>query len=88
MELELPQTKVRQLIRDAQRELFGWVPAEEYYGMFPHENQERTRARIRRGTWVEGVHWARPEARGTWLHLRNIKAWVEGRPPEDDPYPV
>ena len=74
---------VEQMIADAQRELFGWVPHEQYQQMFPKENRERIRNRLRRGAWQIGVHVTRPSEKELWVHLRNVQAWVEGRSPED-----
>lgn len=78
--------KVGTLIAEAQRELFGWVPYQEYARMFPDETRERLRSRIRLGTWKAGVHYTRGSERDLWIHLRNVKAWLEQRPPEKAPF--
>lgn len=75
---------VAHLIREAQKELFAWIPYEEYQKMFPSENREKIRNRLREGTWVLGVHASRPSPkRELWINLRNVKAWVEKKSPQD-----
>lgn len=72
------------LVREAQKELFGWIPYKEYSLMFPSETREVIRTRLREGVWQLGVHATRGSTRKElWLNLRNIKAWLEGQAPPD-----
>lgn len=83
--MKLPDYANR-MIEEAQKGLFGWIPYDRYRAMFPEENRERIRGRMRRGVWKLGVHVAIAGKHDMWVHLRNAKAWLEGRPPEEDPF--
>lgn len=73
---------VSALIAEAQRQLFGWIPYEEYVRVFPSETRHKVRGRLRRGQWQMGVHAIRGGHYELWIHLRNVQAWLEGRQPE------
>lgn len=78
---------IRELLRESQKELFGWIPFEEYQALFPTETREKIRARVRDQHWREGVHYVRGSPRDLWIHLANVKAWLEKRPTRKDPLP-
>lgn len=75
---------IPELIADAQLELFGWVPWEAWETMHPTEKREAIRYRLRVGTWKLGVHVSRPSTKELWVNLKNCKAWIEGREPDDN----
>ena len=76
-------SSVAKLILEAQSELFGWVEADYWFAMHPHDSREKIRTREKAGTWKLGVHIARPSRKELWINLRNVQAWIKGLPPPD-----
>lgn len=86
--MKTPALKVNSLVVEAQRELFGWVPFAFWKTLHPSETREGVRLRLRDGRWQLNVHAARGANKDLWIHLRNVKAWIEKRQPEVDPPPA
>lgn len=68
---------VQRLIREAQKELFGFIPYEEYKGMFPTETRAKIYARLYRGTWTWEVHAKKSPGMGLWVNLKAVKALLD-----------
>lgn len=86
--MSLPHVdRVGALIAEAQAKLFGWVPYEQYARMFPDETRDKIKGRLRRGQWTLGTHAARGGKYDLWIHLSNVKAWLEKSETVAEPLP-
>jgi len=58
--------------------MFQWVLINKLCEM-TGLTDDAVRANIKRGYWLNGVHWRKAPNNRIWINLEAVKAWIERR---------
>lgn len=58
--------------------MFDWVLICKLIGLVGYTD-DAIRAKIKKGVWLEGVHWRKAPDGRLFFNLMAIKQWIEGK---------